>query len=214
MLKDEIKDFCPKPFKIFDLWMDDPECLKIVSEAWAEQPNIGTRRDCWLLNKLKNVKGALKAWSKKKFGKIDDEIEELKIAALNLELKAETSPLSDSELQSWKENRKAWMTKENMKKRMLKQKSRIRWAIDGDENTKFIHAIIRNNYNKCNIRGLTINGCWNENPLDIKEEAVRHFSSLFEEKDGFRPSLSDLSYPSISHHDAESLEVKFTEQKS
>ncbi|XP_071727978.1 uncharacterized protein [Rutidosis leptorrhynchoides] len=102
------------------------------------------------------------------------------------------------------------MAKENMKKRMLKQKYRIRWAIDGDENTKFIHAIIRNNYNKCNIRGLTINGCWNENPLDIKEEAVRHFSSLFEEKNGFRPSLSDLSYPSISHHDAESLEVKFT----
>ncbi|XP_071739290.1 uncharacterized protein [Rutidosis leptorrhynchoides] len=200
LLKDEEKDFWPKPFKIFDSWMDEPEFSKIVANSWSETVSLGSmqaghKKDFLFLSKLKHLKVKLRSRSKEKFGKLDQDIE------------------GEAELQAWKENRKIWAEKEKMKRKMLKQKSRIRWAIEGDENTKIFHTIIRNNYNKNNIRGLTINSQWNENPNDIKDKAFSHFRKLFEEIDHMRPSLENLQYPSISSEDASALECRFSEKE-
>ncbi|XP_071694268.1 uncharacterized protein [Rutidosis leptorrhynchoides] len=148
LLKDDDKNFGPKPFKVFDAWLDDVECEKIVTECWLEPVNNGPRMDCRFMNKLKRVKGILKDWSHDKFGNIDKEIETYKGIASNLETKAEHSPLNNSDLETWKKARKTWMEKDRIKTSMIKQKARVRWALEGDENTKFFHALIRNKYNK------------------------------------------------------------------
>ncbi|XP_071695873.1 uncharacterized protein [Rutidosis leptorrhynchoides] len=142
VLKDDDKDFGPKPFKIFDFWMDDPEFKEILSQSWNEDCDHVTRKDCKFLNKLRRLKDTLKSWSKQKFGKLDLGIEGHKTEALNIELKAEVQQLNDSEIEQWNAARKNWVEKERVKKRILKQKARVRWAVDGDENTKFFHGII------------------------------------------------------------------------
>ncbi|XP_071700669.1 uncharacterized protein [Rutidosis leptorrhynchoides] len=48
-------------------------------------------------------------------------------------------------------------------------------------------------------------------PCTIKEEAFLHFKSRFEEHPGDRPSLSDLSYPSLSPDEANDLEAPISE---
>ncbi|XP_071719503.1 uncharacterized protein [Rutidosis leptorrhynchoides] len=161
--------------------------------------------------KLKAVKNELKAWSKAKFGMLDSEIEFQKQLAHSLEIKVETGNISSHKLDMWKEAHKGWFEKEKNKASMLKQKARVHWALEGDENTKFFHSIIRGNYNRCNICGLTINGVWSDNPEEVKFEAFKHFSRLFEENNDSRPLMEDLNYPVLSSDEANELEHRFTE---
>ncbi|XP_071718147.1 uncharacterized protein [Rutidosis leptorrhynchoides] len=37
-LFDEVKKFGPKPIKVFDSWLDDPEAENIISSSWANPP--------------------------------------------------------------------------------------------------------------------------------------------------------------------------------
>ncbi|XP_071739854.1 uncharacterized protein [Rutidosis leptorrhynchoides] len=188
ILRDKLIDFGTKPFKVFDEWLHKEGIDRVVQEGWGMAIH-GSRKDCCFKDKLKNVKGALKTWSKEEFGGIDDEINSLKKSTMNWEIKAENGVLTEAERLCWLEERKKWMSKEKSKANMLKQKARIRWILEGDENSKYFHASLKRKYNKCNIRGLNINGCWNENPKSIKDTVFEYFKSVFSEKATIRPQL-------------------------
>ncbi|XP_071713669.1 uncharacterized protein [Rutidosis leptorrhynchoides] len=101
VLKDDDKNFGPKPFKVFDVWFDEEDVEKVINDAW------------------------------KKFGQLDIEIKNHKYEALKLGLKAETVCVDENELEAWKQERKAWMDKEKIKASMIEQKARVRWALEG-----------------------------------------------------------------------------------
>ncbi|XP_071728625.1 uncharacterized protein [Rutidosis leptorrhynchoides] len=169
------------------------------------------RRDCNFKNKLKSTKCALKSWSYQHFGLLDQEIDTLKKLATELEIKAEAPSFSDHERHAWLNTRRQWLEKEKIKTNMLKQKAKVRWNLEGDENTSFFHSMIRFRNNKCNIRGIFDDGVWNEDPRVIKTAAFNHFKKQFEDPNTDWPCLEDLSYPSISRNEATDLELPFTE---
>ncbi|XP_071689306.1 uncharacterized protein [Rutidosis leptorrhynchoides] len=157
---------------------------------------MGAKKDCVFRDKLKNVKSALKSWSKCSFGMLDSDINELKNEATAWEIKAESNNLSDSERVEWLDCRRRWLEKESTKANMLKKKARIRWTLKGDENSKYFHASIRRRYNKCNIRGLNINGVWNKNPDDVKNAVFEHFTNFFK-----KPSEVEHLKAEFSEHE-------------
>ncbi|XP_071712399.1 uncharacterized protein [Rutidosis leptorrhynchoides] len=118
-LMDEEKNFGPKPWKIFDCWIDINEADQIVKNTWVSNTAAEGRKDSWFLKKLKKIKVAL-------------------------EIEAEPVTLNQQELDLWKNSRKCWLEKEKVKAGMLKQKAQIRWTLEGDENSKFFHSIILN----------------------------------------------------------------------
>lgn len=66
---------------------------------------------------------------------LDIEVENNKKKVMEWELKAESRMLIELEIQEWMEARRKWMEKEREKTTMLKQKVRIKWDVEGDENT-------------------------------------------------------------------------------
>ncbi|XP_071688915.1 uncharacterized protein [Rutidosis leptorrhynchoides] len=156
VLRDREIDYGPKPTKIFNDWLVGEESKKVVEEEW--NLNVGGNRyDCVFRNKLKNVKLALKEWSRSTFGNIDNEIQELKKKACDWESYAENRVLSDVERRSWLETRKQWLEKDRIKANMDRQKSRVKWIQDRDENSKYFHSVFKRKNLKRNIRGLNIN---------------------------------------------------------
>ncbi|XP_071704573.1 uncharacterized protein [Rutidosis leptorrhynchoides] len=164
VLQNKNVDFGPKPFKIFDEWLEKVEVEHVMSEAWNKQVTR-SRHDCIFRNKLKNVKKALRSWSKVQYDTLDTELDNAKKRAGELEKKAESQQLTETERDEWLNSRGIWLKKEREKAQMLKQKARIKWAIDGDENSRLFHSSIKRRNNSSNIRGLYINGEWQENPV-------------------------------------------------
>ncbi|XP_071714215.1 uncharacterized protein [Rutidosis leptorrhynchoides] len=175
---------------------------KVIADSWSG-PMGGNRKDCVFRNKLKRLKGDLKEWSKVHFGKLDSEIESVKKVVTDLELKAKVGYLNDEERAKWLNSRITWMEMEKIKTGMLKQKVRVRWMLDGDENSKYFHNSLKRKYNKNNIRGINVNGSWCENPNTIKEVAFNHFKNIFEVHSSDGPSLEGLFSESITSADNE-----------
>ncbi|XP_071718070.1 uncharacterized protein [Rutidosis leptorrhynchoides] len=214
-LRDKQIDFEPIPFKIFDVWLENKEVEKVIIEAWNKKV-YGSRRDCTFRNKLKNVKESLREWSRHQYGYLDIDLENAKNKACALEKKADDHEcnLSDSEREEWKKAREVWFQKEKEKGEVLKQKSRLKWAVEGDENSKFFHSSIKRRNNRGNIRGLFIDGVWQENPNAIKEEIFGYYKKVFEQTqtiDVDVDSLQDLNFNKLTEAEAATLEVEFSE---
>ncbi|GKE93119.1 hypothetical protein Tco_1574214 [Tanacetum coccineum] len=59
------------------------------------------------------------------------------------------------------------------------QKSKVKWAIEGDENSKFFHGIINKKRSHLAIRGVFDNGLWVTDPSKVKEAFFNHFEARF-----------------------------------
>ncbi|GJT66164.1 hypothetical protein Tco_1017644 [Tanacetum coccineum] len=72
------------------------------------------------------------------------------------------------------------------------QKAKVRWAIEGDENTKYFHDILNNKRYQLAIRGVLVDGDWIVDPSVVKGVFFKHFSTQFPLPEFFE-SLSTIS---------------------
>nr|GFB30393.1 RNA-directed DNA polymerase, eukaryota [Tanacetum cinerariifolium] len=59
------------------------------------------------------------------------------------------------------------------------QKSKVNWAVEGDENSKFFHGIINKRRSQLAIRGIFVDGIWRSDPVRIKNAFFDHFEARF-----------------------------------
>ena len=129
--------------------------------------------------KLKGLKSALKKWRKlghnndiKRKKKIVAEIEQLDkkddeellredIRVRRIALLGELKALSEREIT------------------MMNQKSRFEWLEKRDTNSKFFHARMRWRLLRNEIKGVFINGEWQEEPHMVKVEIQKYFANKF-----------------------------------
>ncbi|GJZ37561.1 RNA-directed DNA polymerase, eukaryota [Tanacetum coccineum] len=62
----------------------------------------------------------------------------------------------------------------------LVQKTKIKWAIEGDENTRFFHGVLNKKRNQMAIRGVLVDGEWIDQPSEVKGEFFNHFRDRFD----------------------------------
>ncbi|GKE57218.1 RNA-directed DNA polymerase, eukaryota, partial [Tanacetum coccineum] len=92
----------------------------------------------------------------------------------------------------------------------LAQKAKIKWSIEGDENSSFFHGMQNKKRNQSNIRGIMVDNVWKDQPNDIKREFLNHFQERFDKPVEWRATI-DMSYPrSISGEQRDKLEREVT----
>ncbi|KAH7851633.1 hypothetical protein Vadar_014530 [Vaccinium darrowii] len=148
--------------------------------------------------KLKETKEALKVWAKEGFGNMQHNLDQVELELHNLDIQAEEGNITETEkslrrslkVEQWKLSRAL--------ERMWLQKSRIKWHLLGDKNTKFFHSMASARQRRNLINSLLIDGNLIEEPEDIKLAVFKHFQQLYEEVKVERPLIGDDMGSTIS----------------
>nr|GEX76886.1 RNA-directed DNA polymerase, eukaryota [Tanacetum cinerariifolium] len=70
------------------------------------------------------------------------------------------------------------------------QKAKVRWAIEGDENSKFFHGIINRKRANLSVNGIMVDGEWVDEPNRVKDEFRIHFATRFQDLGNSRGRLN------------------------
>ncbi|KAJ9564765.1 hypothetical protein OSB04_000731 [Centaurea solstitialis] len=212
VLGEDKTDFGPKPFKFFDAWLKEESLEPVVREAWSHESH-SSEPDRVLRDKLKFVKQKIKEWSKEKFGSLDKKLEDARNECNRLENKAEEVGWTETERGKWLESRKLCLDLEEKKGGMLRQKAKLRWLTEGDENSKYFHATLKHRERKNTIRGLEINGEWVEDPKRVSAHIADFFKNKFSSDHNHRPKFESAKTKTLSREEAEFLEEPFGEDE-
>ncbi|GJW83390.1 RNA-directed DNA polymerase, eukaryota, partial [Tanacetum coccineum] len=90
------------------------------------------------------------------------------------------------------------------------QKAKIKWAIKGDENSKFFHGIINKRRSQLSIRGVFVNGDWRTAPSLVKDAFLDHFASRFKQPDSTRFKLNIPLHKQLSSDQSGILDMNVT----
>ncbi|GJY85444.1 RNA-directed DNA polymerase, eukaryota, reverse transcriptase zinc-binding domain protein [Tanacetum coccineum] len=61
----------------------------------------------------------------------------------------------------------------------LAQKTKIKWVIEGDENSNFFYGMLNKKRSSSGVRGVMVDGVWVDDPQQVKKEFYDHFSARF-----------------------------------
>nr|GEY52549.1 RNA-directed DNA polymerase, eukaryota [Tanacetum cinerariifolium] len=74
------------------------------------------------------------------------------------------------------------------------QKAKVRWALEGDENSKFFHGIINRKRANLFVKGIMSEGEWVDDLICVKDEFRNHFADRFNDP-GTRHGRISFSFP-------------------
>ncbi|KAG5585506.1 hypothetical protein H5410_045940 [Solanum commersonii] len=183
---------------------------ELVHKWWNEFEVIGCL-DYVLSLKLRMLKKKITEWSKLVCGGLDTKKRNLLAELADIDLVQDTRALNEDEmivratvlvdLEKLAKNEEArW-----------RQKSRVLWLQQGDNNTNFFQrmATAHKRYNA--IDKLVIRGEEIKDPDQIKVSMIEFYKNLYSESEGWRPAFGIANCPRISQEDQEWLQRPFTE---
>ncbi|GJZ67632.1 RNA-directed DNA polymerase, eukaryota [Tanacetum coccineum] len=162
---------------IFHHWIEMEGFCKVVEDGWKESPcdSLNAMRN--LLGKLKHLKKAIRVWNKSK-SLCDSKA--LFISALkDVDSHIDNGNATEEDAKSRVDLISKICDIDKLKSIEMAQKIKVKWAVEGDENSSFFHGILNKKRNTQNIRGVMVNGVWLENPDKVKSEFQEHFSKRF-----------------------------------
>ncbi|GJR96304.1 putative RNA-directed DNA polymerase, eukaryota, reverse transcriptase zinc-binding domain protein [Tanacetum coccineum] len=180
LLKNCHRDSGPRPFRIFDFWANYDDFDELVLSSWCAGTFYGTD-DIKLKNKIKSLKAERLINTQKS--------ESLKRQLVEWDQKAESGKLSAIDVENRDEVIIELHKMDQEERDAMKQKSCIKWAIEGDENSRFFHALLKCKGRKKLVNGLICDGVLTDDPTVIKEAIYNHFCNRFKEPRVDRPKF-------------------------
>ncbi|KAL6554937.1 hypothetical protein OROGR_006195 [Orobanche gracilis] len=182
------QDFGPSPFKLFNSWLLRDDFEVIVTKACLEFKGFGAP-DSYFSNKLKLIKRAIRNWRAVEFPKESAELKNLKDSRLAINIKIDSGAATSDDLLARDQVVRRIDELDKITLADLKQKSRVKWLVDGDENSRFFHGFVANRSRRNHIHGFLVNGVWVSAPTSLKDETAKFFEEKFIERWPCRPPL-------------------------
>ena len=165
-----------------------------------------------LANKLKALKEDLKIWNREVFGDVRDKKNSVMGEVLDLDVKEGLGGLDPEEHQLWDELKSEVDRLAHLEESSWRQKSRVLWLKEGDNNTKFFHKMANSNRRRNHISGLEVDGVFYEDEDEMREQVVHFYESLYRESEDWRPYVEGLPFASIGETKRNMLERRFKEE--
>eukprot|EP00253_Pinus_taeda_P001927 PITA_01927 len=168
-----------KPFRFEKFWLDHPNFLELVEKWWSEPLEAKGSKMFNLQKKLRIIKEKIKEWNRIVFGdifkektRIEEKLEQIHKDWASGHSNEEYAEQEKILTHQWHD----WCRQEET---LWKQKSRIQWLKEGEQNTKFFHrsALDYRSANKI-LEMKNKNGEPLRNHHDISTLLREHFNSI------------------------------------
>ncbi|GJY62334.1 RNA-directed DNA polymerase, eukaryota [Tanacetum coccineum] len=192
LLRESNHDYGPIPFRYFNHWTELDGFNKFFIDTWNSAP-VETNAMRNVMQKFKFLKGKIREWLKiykSKNGGSGILKEELN----RIDADIDKGLASDIIINRRMEVIKSIQYLDKIHVMDLAQKAKVKWAIEGDENSRYFHGVLNKKRSQSNIRGIMVDGKWQDNPKVIKSEFFLHFRKRFEKPSANR-ILIDMNFP-------------------
>ncbi|XP_076903259.1 uncharacterized protein LOC143558289 [Bidens hawaiensis] len=153
------KNFGARPFRWFNSWLDRDGCEEMLVNALDRYQSVGSR-DVTLSNKFRFLRNLVRNWKAKQDVTEGEESCTLKVELESLEATMEHRDLVEEEEWVWAECKNGLEELELHRLKYLKQRSRVRWVMHGDDNTAYFHGVINGRKVVNAIQGILVDGVW------------------------------------------------------
>lgn len=176
------------------MWIRHHAFLQVVRETW--DPPIGFFGMRNLQVKLVRTKQKLKHWNRVVFGNVFDKLRLAQEAIASAEAAFDGDPSPDNRMEL---NRchAEYQLRLKMEEDFWRQKSAVRWVVEGERNTKFFQGFVKQKRYKSWIHSVEDAGIIRTEDSDIRASAVRFFQSLLSTDMDFLATPVDGFFPSL-----------------
>nr|GEX75491.1 NAC domain-containing protein 83-like [Tanacetum cinerariifolium] len=169
-------DFGPIPFRFYHSWFSLEGFDAMVEQTWRSFSHFDVNMMIRFKKKLQDLKAIIRCWVKDKR------------MHRRLELQRKLHDINQME------------AKDSF------QKSKIKWAIEGDENSKFFQGMNNKKRSQLAIRGVFDNGVWCTDSGKVKEAFFNRFEARFKKPVAHRFMLNFPFNKRLSDMQAADLE--------
>ena len=165
-------------FKFENMWLKVPDFVARVRGWWSSYTFTGTPSFV-LAQKLKALKGDLKVWNKEVFGDVGLKRQQLECELQALDEKESLSSLSSDERRMREDCRAELENVAHLEETSWRQKSRVLWLKEGDNNTKFFHKLANSHRRSNYMKKVELDGVVYEEETEVREKVVHFYESLY-----------------------------------
>ena len=152
----------------------------------------------------------MKKWNKEEFGDLTFRKKSLLSELLGLDARENLLGLSHEEHHTQIKGDIAHLA--SLEEISWRQKSRVLFVKEGDNNTHFFHRIANSHKRTNHIRGIKVDGVLYEDEADVRSQVVQFYQGLYMESDTWRPTMDGLEFASIEEDEQLSLERDFSKE--
>ncbi|GJT60110.1 RNA-directed DNA polymerase, eukaryota [Tanacetum coccineum] len=181
LMREVMYDYGPVPFRFFHYWFEIEGFDKFVEDAWKEATIKDSNDMSRMLKKLKNLKEKFRTWSKTRKEKENNRKRRLKDELADCDVIIDKGVAAAEVINRRNEVISVLQDLEKIQSLEVAQKVKIKWAIEGDENSKYFHGVLNKRRSQNSIRGIMADGNWIDAPDLVKKEFLSHFKKRFEQ---------------------------------
>ncbi|GJT89402.1 hypothetical protein Tco_1071119 [Tanacetum coccineum] len=179
---------------------------KLVVETWNNDGIVNDNGMILFKNKLQILKKVIKEWVGLKKACSYALNKNHQMILSSIDAKIDQGYASADDFKARRDSLKILGNQDRMEAKDLAQKAKIKWALEGDENTSFFHGSLKKKRHQLAIKGILMNGEWVEDPGRVKAEFISLFRKRFQQPPGAPPSLDSDPLSRLSPAQSDYLE--------
>ncbi|GAU32780.1 hypothetical protein TSUD_152280 [Trifolium subterraneum] len=165
-------------FKFMKMWTMHDDCRNVISQCWNERVDVGC--PMFVLNsKLKRLKTKLKIWNKEIFGNVHTYVSTAEAHLKHIQLQIQHFGHNDQLMKLEKDAQAALDIALDRQEVFWKEKSKIKWQLEGDRNTAYFHRMAKIKNTTKIISSLKHGNTTLTDPSQISDHVVDYYKTLF-----------------------------------